>query len=51
MMQTVRQINLSDHPMTFLVSADAYEVLKQYLENANLRLKDDPDYEDVLHDL
>ena len=51
MMQTVRQINLSDHPMTFRVSEDAYEVLKQYLENAKLRLKDDPDYEDVLHDL
>lgn len=50
-MQTMRQISLSGHPTVFRLDEDAYDVLRHYLENARLRLKDDPDHEDVLRDL
>ncbi len=50
-MQTVKQINLSGHPVMFSLSEDAYDALRQYLERARLSLQDDPDYEDVLRDL
>lgn len=50
-MQTVKQISLSGHPVMFRLNEDAYDILWQYLERARLRLKDDPDHEEVLRDL
>jgi len=50
-MQTVKQINLSGHHTIFRLNEDAYDALRQYLEQARLSLKDDPDHEDVLRDL
>jgi phage shock protein C len=50
-MEKVTFISLSGHPVKFRSREGAYEVLKQYLEAARLRLKDDPDHEEVLRDL
>lgn len=50
-MQTKRQISLSGHSMMFWLDEDAYEALRQYLEIARARLKDDQDHEEVLRDL
>ncbi len=50
-MQTVRQISLSGQPVMFRLNEDAYDVLARYLERARLRLKADPDREEVLRDL
>jgi phage shock protein C len=50
-MQTVKQISLGGHTVMFRLNEDAYNILSQYLERARLRLKADPDHEDVMRDL
>ena len=50
-MQKVIGISLSGHPAMFQSDEAAYEVLRRYFERARLRLKDDPDHEEVIRDL
>lgn len=50
-MQQVIQISLSGHSTMFRLDADSYDELRQYLESARRRLKDDPDQEEVMRDL
>ncbi|MBP6016113.1 MAG: PspC domain-containing protein [Candidatus Promineofilum sp.] len=50
-MQQVIQISLNGHPVKLNLDADAYDSLRQYLDRARMRLKADPDQEEVMRDL
>ncbi|WP_051304051.1 PspC domain-containing protein [Calidithermus chliarophilus] len=50
-MKKVINISLSGHPNMFQADEAAYDVLRQYLERARARLKNDPDREEVIRDL
>jgi phage shock protein C len=50
-MQTVIQISLSGHSAMFRLDEDAYNALRSYLDRARVRLKNDPDRDEVLCDL
>jgi phage shock protein PspC (stress-responsive transcriptional regulator) len=50
-MQTVIQISLSGHSAMFQLDEDAYNTLRSYLDRARVRLKRDPDRDEVLCDL
>lgn len=50
-MKKIVNVSLSGHPTLFQTEEAAYEVLRQYLERARVRLKSDPDLEEVIRDL
>lgn len=50
-MQKLIQISLSGHSTMFQLDEDAYDALQSYLDRARVRLKRDPDREEVLCDL
>jgi phage shock protein PspC (stress-responsive transcriptional regulator) len=50
-MHRVIDIDLNGHDRPFRIHEDAYEALKQYLDNAGARLGDDPDRAEVVDDL
>ena len=50
-MHRVIDIDLDSHPTPFRVHDDAYEALSRYLDDARVRLADDPDAGEVTSDL
>ena len=50
-MQQVIQISLSGHSAMFRLDVDAFDALRQYLERAREHLREEPDSEEVMHDL
>lgn len=50
-MKKATRVNLSGHTQQFTLTDEAYEALRAYLEEARLRLHDDPHREEVLFDL